>query len=892
MNIIDNSIHPQTESDVEQQVILPFLKSRLGLGLDDSDFISKPNIKKIRIGKGKEAKLYFPDYVVIIDGIPSLIIEAKSPGADLNEALREARLYATEINSDFPSEINPCAYILASNGDELIASHWDTVENIVVARAELNNVNEAFENLVNFISKTALHNHARVIKKKHTAESKLYKPVDLLGGISVRNESVGDNSFGSNISVEYRYLFNPENKSERKAIIENAYVESKRRNSHISPIDKIVRAAVPRYMLDSTDIDNSKSPIEITDRLINLNTVKNEICILIGTVGSGKSTFADYLRLKGLPSELRSSTQWLSINLNRAPISKDIIYEWVADQLREQLESTNLDIDYNQIAILKAAHHKKIEAFKKGIGSLFEEGSNPWNEKLASLLESEISSKFSHLKALIQYTQDRKKKYHIIVLDNCDKRNRAEQLLMFELATWLKSEYPCTVFLPMRDTTYEGYHLEPPLDTVIKDLVFRIDPPLLKSVLSARLKYATRLTTTQNSEFSYNTSSGMRVTCTRGEVSRYLQCIINSLFQDGSFGRIITGLAGRNIRLGLELVLNFCKSGHLLEEEILKIRMSDGSYKVSPKIISRILFKSNRRYYSDETSTIKNLFCSFADDAKPNPLCRLHLLQFLDSQKTEKGPNGIRGYKSVSDTLERMQLIGHDSQRCILELNYLTESELIISESLNKTVEQDDLVKIGSAGTVHLDLVKDLEYLSTVAEDTYFYNKDSALTISKNISGQGKFQRYSHQTDLDNAITLGESIIEQSNTDLSCLQVLEGSPNLIKSSHKTLTMVLEQLKTQATNDKKYSNLNLLLSEYPAGSTVEAVVVSIKQYGIFVEFGLNGSGRIHRSAYGHTSMDLIELLEEGDTVLVTIIEYSTEHSRFQLSLESIPDLDGV
>ena len=90
-----------SESDVEQKFIIDLLTTEIpdGLGFKTSDFKTKIDIRKIAIDKGTKKKLYFPDYAVVIDGLPLMIIEAKTPGEDLSEAIREARLYATEINS-------------------------------------------------------------------------------------------------------------------------------------------------------------------------------------------------------------------------------------------------------------------------------------------------------------------------------------------------------------------------------------------------------------------------------------------------------------------------------------------------------------------------------------------------------------------------------------------------------------------------------------------------------------------------------------------------------------------------------------------------------------------------------------------------------------------------
>ena len=105
------------------------------------------------------------------------------------------------------------------------------------------------------------------------------------------------------------------------------------------------------------------------------------------------------------------------------------------------------------------------------------------------------------LKHMLMYLKETEGSLPIIVLDNCDKRNKEEQLLMFQVAEWLKTTFKCLVLLPMRDSTYDQYRNEPPLDTVVKDLVFRIDPPDLLKVLQARLNYIVRNTKPEDSTY-------------------------------------------------------------------------------------------------------------------------------------------------------------------------------------------------------------------------------------------------------------------------------------------------------------------------------------------------------------------------------------------------------
>ncbi len=85
------------ESDVEQKLLYPLLtySSPQGLGFPSANVRTKPDIRGLTIEKRKNRKLYYPDYVVVISGLPMLVVEAKPPDDDLEEAYREARLYWT-----------------------------------------------------------------------------------------------------------------------------------------------------------------------------------------------------------------------------------------------------------------------------------------------------------------------------------------------------------------------------------------------------------------------------------------------------------------------------------------------------------------------------------------------------------------------------------------------------------------------------------------------------------------------------------------------------------------------------------------------------------------------------------------------------------------------------
>src|SRR5215467_10606587 len=113
-------------SDVEHKLIWPLLTLGypLGFGLAPGDVITKLStnqlrIRRLEIGKGASKKLYYPDYVVVMAGLPLLVIEAKAATESVEEGLNEARLYGNELNALFPESINPCSRVISCNGLEL-----------------------------------------------------------------------------------------------------------------------------------------------------------------------------------------------------------------------------------------------------------------------------------------------------------------------------------------------------------------------------------------------------------------------------------------------------------------------------------------------------------------------------------------------------------------------------------------------------------------------------------------------------------------------------------------------------------------------------------------------------------------------------------------------------
>ncbi len=822
-----------TESDVEQKFIYPFLTAEepTGFGFSSSDIQSKPNLKSIVIGKGTTKKVFYPDYVITAVGLPMLVVEAKAPGSDLNEAFREARLYAAELNAAFATSLNPVSKVIATDGTRLLAGYTDQS----TAKHDLNfsDIDPATEKTANLLAefgKKAIHADYIQILPRFRPQ-KLWKPRKLVGGTATQREEVPQNSFGATISADFSHIFNPMNHEDRMAVARSGYISSKRRERYVEPIDRIIRAATPPSLSRSRTLENTGSPVEIIKTFRGSRKLEQQVLLLIGSAGAGKTTFVDHLQEVALPADIKARTIWVRINMNPAPISRSEIYDWLRREIIEGLRLLNPRIDFADLETIKAVHAPEVSAFRKGVGRLFEKDQNVWNSKLADVIIGLQNDLHKSALALARYLSVQMGKLLVIVLDNCDKRLRDEQLLMFEAAQWLQREFTGLVVLPLREETYDNHQNEPPLDTALKDLVFRIEPPLFQHILQSRIQMAlTSIAAKGSRMLRYTLPNGMHVDYPASEQAYYLASIMRSIFEHGlHVRRLIVGLSGRNMRRALEIFLEFCTSGHISEAEYLKIRQSKGQYVLPLPLVTTVLLRLNQKFYSSSHAYLKNVFSVDEHDARINYFVRLMILRILLAQKEIFGPKRLKGYQHVGAIRRELSGFAVENKVFDRELEDLVRAFCVITEDFRvESLADEDLVALAPAGLVHTQMMSDVYYLSAVAEDTWFFNKGVAEQIAGRISDEAT--HYSASTVIDNATDLLEMMYASRDRERSAISVFRDARLFDELTDLTASRYgVDAFERSVVPAPWYGARR----KYTVGSRHLATITAVKHFGIFV-----------------------------------------------------------
>ncbi|WP_404356229.1 type I restriction endonuclease [Methylotuvimicrobium sp. KM1] len=738
-NVLDiNKEEYSTESDVEQKFILPFFTKILGYGNEEiktKDYLAPTTIDK---GAGKKVG-YYPDYVVYIGGIPVIVIEAKDKSVNSLEGYREARLYATELNKKYPEGINPIKYILATNGDRLQYGFWDSeigVNDLDIS--ELCPGAKALDNIELTIGRRVLFDWAKEIRAKIFPEGAI-RPLSLIGGPSRQSESIQSNTFASDLAPLLRRYFDPDVTATSQEIIERAYCSSTEVTQYNATLESLLKDRVPKQS-DITKITTSKKHASELD-----GALKGAYCerrnnpdpfiLLLGGVGSGKTTFVQRYFNHLIEKEIRDNIIYVVVNFNNASDSLDDVEKWVCQEIidrlvdvygEEFLSSENLDRYFAP----------DIRLLKRGPLSRLEEADKL---EFAKIISTKLIEWFDDpiklCSGIMRFYSGDKDIPVVVVFDNVDRRDREQQLKIFQTVQWFRNKNKCFSILSLRDETYDAFRNQPPLDAFLKPFAFRISSPRFINVVKKRLELVIEYLTEQSDKnLEYELPNGITIHYPATKLGKYLFSIYRSIFDPSrKVSVMLEALSGKNIRRALEIFTEILISGYISENLIFGI--TEGNGKGIPEwLIIRVLMRTNYRYYSRNHGYIYNIFSTPGSSSTANNFLVPEILEYLARNRKNTSSYSIEGYMYVQDILEYMSGMGYVKEDVMWALEELLVSNLISADhQRNKGIREIDYIKITASGYYHIRLISSRsEYLSNVPFDTYIYNYDIAKKISQN----------------------------------------------------------------------------------------------------------------------------------------------------------------
>lgn len=754
MHIDHDNLTLATESDVEQKVIMPVLTGGIYLEIPTDRIRTKDYLAPAVLDKvaGRQSG-YYPDYTVWMRGFPLLVVEAKAPDVPAEVGYREASLYARHLNQAYPTNLNPCRFILATNGITLLAGYWDSepemtidVTNLRLGSIDLDRLRQAYD-------ARALEKYAMVCLQ-HVRSARAYYPYNLAGGQALLHARFPVNSFAAELSPVLRRYFSSSNDQNYREIIERAYVCS----SEVTEYDRILEALLKeRLVLHRGAIVQQLEPTRhgeehvahAIDQFDEDRPPGGQLQIIQGAVGSGKSLFTRRYKELVQSTSVSIRTRWAFVDFNASPPDLAHAERWLCKTFAESFQAENSTLDLFSNKALRGVFSRNIQRRKPIYDGL--ELVSP--EQAAVVKANDLANwqddPQEMARGIADYVLGSRHEALIAVMDNVDRLDLNNQLHAFQLALWFMRQTNCFVILQMRDETYERYKNKPPLDTFRTGITFHISPPRFTDVVKRRLELSCEYLAAHpemERTQTYTIESGVRVSYPKSALEEFLRELYVELFdRKRNISRVLEAVAGWDVRRALEMFVSIITSGHLSETAITSTVLGGRGVPITEQNILRILMRTEYRFFSDHSGFISNIFNFDPDWQKPDNFLLIEALYYLGRNRKRRGQIGLEGYFTCRHVADELQRQGYVPEDALAALNTLLRHQLISADHMNFR-SLDDSVRILASGFMHVRfIVARMEYLYGVIATTPILERDVAERLAefvKNENMRGRIPAY------------------------------------------------------------------------------------------------------------------------------------------------------
>lgn len=738
---IDDEEILTTESDVEQKVLMPLLTDGPLLAIPKASVLTKAYLAPAALDKaaGKMAG-YYPDYSVWLHGLPVMIIEAKAPDVAPEEGYRQASLYARHLNQKFPSRINPCARIMATNGRTFLFGFWDAAPELTLSLDQLRIGTAGLEALQSRCSGQVLSQVAREISGQLRLTQVVYA-FDLLGGRAVLNAKRPLNTFAADLSPILRRYFSSTPQENIHEIAEKAYVSSNEVTEYDRVLESLLKdrlalrqhAIVKRLEPKKHEEPNVARAIASFDEQ---RPPQGQLQLIQGPVGSGKSLFARRYKDILQSPEDAARTRWAFIDFNTSIISDGATAErWVYETFIEAFQVENPSVDLFSSSVQRGVFARNIQKRRSIYDQL--EGVSP---EQAAVQRADDLAKWQDdprefAQGIATYVLGSRHEILVVVMDNVDRLDLAGQLTAFNVSLSFMALTKCFVILQMRDETYERFKDKPPLDTYRSGITFHISPPRFIDVVKRRLELSLEYLTSHASDVQrYTLESGLRISYPKSALGFFLGRLYIELFERRhNISRILEALAGRDVRRALEMFVSVITSGHLSAASITSSVMGAGAIPIKEHNVLKILMRTDYRFASDQSGYVINVFGFDKEWERPDNFVMIEALFFLTVNRKKRGQIGLEGYFTCRSVADALQRYGYVPEDVLGALNYLLRKQLITADHMNSSsVSFNDSVHILAAGFMHLRVLPErLEYLYGILPTVPFAEQAVAQNIAE-----------------------------------------------------------------------------------------------------------------------------------------------------------------
>jgi predicted type IV restriction endonuclease len=590
--IISQNWSDLSEADTRSKIIDPIFKDCLGW--EEKDITREESINQ-----------GFIDYVFAIDSQTRFVIEAKKNGVafeipedfskrsyliegtlskdqNIKKAIEQVSRYCYEKGIKFAVITNGKQFIIFEGikiGGEwrkgkclMFKDHKDIEDNFVLFWNLFNksSVREGSFNKI-IVENAEILNFQRPLEVVHNREDTLIR-----------------NDLNQYIRPFIDYLFEEITQEEKEKVLRECYIHDKAFIALDEGMKTYFEDKMP-YFSEKYDIKYFKEDknsaglftmnFRACENFLHQNSPRGSVVLLIGGIGSGKTTFLHRF-FKVILGDRKMLLNFY-IDFRESPITEDKLEEYIYRKM---------------IDVLKMKYSKIKDSWFKEQG-------------LVEPDESNLQSYFTCIAALLKSVG-----YNIaIILDNVDQHSRELQQKIFQVTKSICDSQRMIAILSLREesfveATQKGVH------DAYFTTGFHIPSPVFRKLILARLNYAITLLSKKDiDEIKKEVRTQLDISeDKRNNLLDFFKIIRDSIDEGGqgsSINNFLTSISAGDMRKALKMFNNFLTSGNTNILEILNIYRTKGFYKIPyHAFIKSVILGDSKYYLSDKNASIHSIF--------------------------------------------------------------------------------------------------------------------------------------------------------------------------------------------------------------------------------------------------------------------------------------------
>ena len=694
----------------------------------------------------------FLDYMFIVRNRPLVAVEAKKEGVTFKVPVtsrRTLKLNGTlvsdkEVKAAIDQARSYCddhgiRYAIATNGYAWIVFRavrddmpWR--EGSARVFASLDHVVAEFTEFWNLLSYEALASGSldSEFGTAPISSRSLHRVVDRLATADV---PLRRNRLNEQLQPIIKAIFEDIASQENLDLFKACYVHSESLKVIARDLDLVITDAVPAFLQSEggVDIEQTKDGAGRFGKDIESSVLRSDgdLYLLLGGIGSGKTTFLKRYQQVLAKELLTAKAYWFHLDFLAAPLAVEdletFVWQGVLAALREKYAGDFLEMR----RFVKKMFADKIAAIEETALRHVKADSEEYEKAISPFLERWQEDLSDYVPRVLKYAKKVGQKAIVFFIDNVDQLDPAYQAKIFLLAQRVTRLVSATTIVAMREESYYAASIQKAF-TAYTSRKFHIASPHFRAMISQRINFAIDQLAVPAEERSLVALRGLQLE--HEDIVGFLKIVQRSVFSwSRMLARFIEALCFGNMRMALEMFSTFLTSGASDVTKMLNIYHDEGDYTVAFHEFVKSIMLGDRRYYKEDYSRIRNVFNATAERNSSHFTAWRALLVLL-SHRGESSPEG-RGYVEIGRLVGHFETLFDNSKDLLSTLDRLVAAQLIeVNTRSIETAVGASHVRVTSAGWYYVrHLAHKFCYLDLVLQDTPLDNNELANELKQSM---------------------------------------------------------------------------------------------------------------------------------------------------------------